>query len=269
MDSHAEKFYRPISDDGSGGKFHEVIALHEAPDIPWRELSAKLPLLPRGWHELALLPVADRIEFCRDFWLSRFPYHPGFSEFLCRFFGSLDDLGVYLTQKKWGDSFDAHIVYSLAGDSGFYTGGLCATEEQIADMQSAFPDYIFPIDFKAFLQIHDGFSKATDSTGIIRSIEIHEKYERFQRLIQTEIPITTLHRKTVNPKSLIPFYESFGCPYFQCFWGDWYPLEEMGNVYYSHTAKTISESRGNDSDSETMAFPTFTDWLIFYLEPIG
>jgi hypothetical protein len=72
----------------------------------------------------------------------------------------------------------------------------------------------------------------------------------------------------VNPKSVIPFYESFGIPFYQCFWGEWYPQQEMGNVYFSHTTKTISDVGGTDSSAESMAFQTFVEWLMFYLERV-
>jgi hypothetical protein len=57
-------------------------------------------------------------------------------------------------------------------------------------------------------------------------------------------------------------------PFYQCFWAEWYPEQEMGNVYYSGESKTISDVFGSFSSSETMAFTTFTDWLMFYLERI-
>ena len=57
-------------------------------------------------------------------------------------------------------------------------------------------------------------------------------------------------------------------PFFQCFWLEWYPEDEMGNVYYSGVANTISDLAAKATSAENMAFPTFTDWLMFYLETI-
>jgi hypothetical protein len=73
----------------------------------------------------------------------------------------------------------------------------------------------------------------------------------------------------VDPKTLIPFYESFGMPFFQCFWTEWYPEEEMGNVYYSGVSKKILVAEDERPSEENMAFPTFLDWLMFYLERVG
>jgi hypothetical protein len=88
-----------------------------------------------------------------------------------------------------------------------------------------------------------------------------------------EIVFNLLHVRAImqqgHPKSLIPFYESFGQPFFQCFWGDWYPDQEMGNVYYSNATKKILVSNKKDDCLETMAFETFTDWLVFYLEKLN
>jgi hypothetical protein len=268
MDRHVENLYRRATDDDPGGRFHEVIALHEAPDIPWRILSKKVPLLPRGWYELSLLPAQDRIEFCRDYWISKLPYQANLSEFLCRFFGSLDDIGIYLTQDKWGEPFDVNMVYSISGDRGFYSGELPASEEKIIALQENFPNYILPEDYKAFLLIHDGFWKATDSTGLTPSSKMKDCYKEFQQMIQGEPPVTTSKGAMVNPGSLIPFYESFGIHFYQCFWGEWYPQQEMGNVYFSHTTKTISDVKESDSPADAMAFPSFLAWLMFYLERV-
>jgi len=128
---------------------------------------------------------------------------------------------------------------------------------------------MLPSDYLAFLQIHDGFSKTTDSTGITPSNEMHKSYTQLQEIIQQHDPIVTKKGTAVDPSTLIPFYESFGMPYFQCFWAEWYPEEEMGNVYYSGALRTISDVYGGGLSTETMAFPTFTDWLMFYLERIS
>lgn len=100
-----------------------------------------------------------------------------------------------------------------------------------------------------------------------------ENYTQFQTMLESlESRVTTERGLTVNPKSLIPFYESFGMPFFQCFWGDWYPqnVMGMGNVYFSMTSKTISDPLNyEDSSSLNMAFTTFIDWLMFYLERIA
>lgn len=81
-------------------------------------------------------------------------------------------------------------------------------------------------------------------------------------------PLLTAEGSEVNPKHLIPFYESFGFPCYQCFWADWYPDQEMGNIYYSGLTHTISANRDETVGTENMSFPTFLDWLMFYLETI-
>lgn len=268
MDLHAVEYYSAYSEPGPHGHFHRVIPLHDEPMLNWVEVSKLAPRLSRGWYELAQLPTEDRIEFTRDFWLAKLPYRAHLTEFLVKFFGSLDDVGIFLTQQKYDDPFDVHLVYSLSQNSGFFHGECPAKEEEIINLQKDFPDYILPDDYLAFLQIHNGFAKLTD-TGIIPSTKMKESYEVFQNLLQGEKePITTYDGKVINPTSLIPFYESFGMPFFQCFWRDWYPDQEMGNVYYSGLAKTISPCKKKDDSDETMAFETFSDWLMFYLEKI-
>jgi hypothetical protein len=267
MDSHVSEYYSVYSEETSHGRFHQVLALHEEPMADWSEVSKLSPQLKRGWFELAQLSVQDRIDFTRDFWLAKLPYHPNLPEFLTAFFATLDDIGVFLTQQSYEDPFIPHLVYSLANNRGFYHGETQSNEGDLIDLQKAFPDYILPADYLAFMQIHNGFAKFND-TGILPSTDMKSRYESFQALFREDEPLSTSKGKPVNPKALIPFYESFGMPFFQCFWGEWYPEQEMGNVYYSVTTKMISSCTVQDDGLENMAFRTFTDWLMFYLEKI-
>lgn len=268
MDHHVKDYYRQSSDDAPRGNFHQVIALHDAPDITWKSIREKIPDLFRGWFELAHLPIKDRIEFTHDFWMAKLPYRPGFDEFMDRFFSSLDDIGIFITQKTFDDPFKAHLVYSIKEDSGFYRGEPPVSEKNLAALQKNFSNFLLPSDYLAFLQIHDGFCKTTDCTGLTRSTDLFDSYLKLKNSLQKNEPILTTKGTTVDPTSLIPFYESFGMPFYQCFWADWYPEQEMGNVYYSGETKTISDIYSGQTSSEIMAFPTFMDWLMFYLERI-
>lgn len=269
MDFHIEEFYRQSSD---GGHFHKVISLNQHLDMPWETINKKASQLPKGWFELAHLSKRDRIDFTRDFWLSTLPYHPLLQEFIENFFGSLDDILLFLVQKTYDDSLEPELVYSLSNNAGFFRGCISATDDQITELEREFAQSIFPPDYLSFLRIHNGFCKATDSTGILQTQQVYHCYKNFQKMIENMGARVTTERGTaVNPKSLIPFYESFGMPFYQCFWGDWYPqnVTGMGNVYFSVTTKTISEPLNyEDSASLNMAYTTFTDWLMFYLERI-
>lgn len=267
MDRHVKEFYRPFSAEFPEGKFHKVIAVHEAPDVDWNALHSQFPVLCKGWYELSLLSPSDRIEFSREYWLSKLPYHPNLSEFLMRFFDSLDDVGIYLYQKKFDDPFEGNIVYSIKNNNGFFRGGAGVSEKDMLEAAAKFKDCIFPADYLAFLQIHNGFWKTTDCTGLIKLEDLSETYERFvSQVLNSEQPVVTTKGVQIDPKKLIPFYESFGMPFYQCFWSEWYPQQEMGNVYFSGNAFTISDVSQEGTDS--LAFPTFLDWLMFYLERI-
>jgi len=268
MDLHALEYFSPYSESAPHGHFHRVIPLHEDPLVDWQEAIELVPKLSRGWYELAQLPLQDRIEFTRDFWISKLPYTPHLSESISLFFAGIDDLGIFLTQQKYEDPYQAHLVYSLSNNSGFFHGECPATESEIIYLQNDFSSYILPADYLAFLQIHNGFAKLTD-TGVTPSYHMKEGYEAFQAMLGSlPDPITTLSGTIVNPVSLIPFYESFGMPFFQCFWGDWYPEQEMGNVYYTPEEGMIYTCNNRSDCDETLAFETFTDWLMFYLEKI-
>lgn len=269
MDLHVREFYRQFSDECPDGKFHRVIALHDGPDLDWAKIHEQFPVLCKGWYELTLLPTADRIEFIRDYWLSKLPYNPRFNDFLVRFFDTLDDVGVYIYQQKFDDPFEVNIVYSLKGNSGFFRGSSAASPSQIEEAKGQFADCRLPTDYLAFMQIHNGFWKTTDCTGMIKLENLASSYRAFQELCSPlNEPLRTASGVAVDPKKLIPFYESFGMPFYQCFWADWYPEEEMGNVYYSGNSSTISDTVQNAMGSESLSFPTFLDWLMFYLERI-
>ena len=268
MDFHAVDYYSAYAEPGPHSHFHKVIALHQDSLLGWAEVSEMAPGICRGWYELAQLSVPDRIEFTREFWLTKLPYHPNLSDFLVKFFASLDDIGIFLTQQKYEDPFVPHLVYSLADNSGFFHGESAASEAEIIRLQKEFTHTILPADYLAFLQIHNGFAKLAD-TGLIPSTKMKASYHAFQQALQgRDEPIMTSQGIPVNPTSLIPFYESFGMPFFQCFWEEWYPDQEMGNVYYSAQMKKMSTCEQKDESAENLAFQSFTDWLMFYLEKI-
>ncbi len=268
MDQHIKEFYSHFSNDTPHGHFHKVISVDKDLHLDWENVKQKVPDLCRGWYELSQLSPKDRIDFTQDFWLSKLPFRPNLQESINKFFALLDDILVFLVQNKFDDPFEAHLVYSLKEDKGFFSGGSPASDENIVQLQAQFPEYIFPEDYTAFLQIHNGFFKTTDSTGIIKSSQMYTTYSTFQKQF-VEQPkeglLTTGGMVVDDPHSLIPFYESFGMPFYQCFWGEWYPENEMGNVYFSGQSKTISDIRG-EPGPESMAFVTFLDWLMFYLE---
>ncbi|MEC7840038.1 MAG: SMI1/KNR4 family protein [Chlamydiota bacterium] len=268
MDYHFKEFFHEFSEDLPTGNFHKVIALHEAPDITWKSISEQVPSLSRAWFELAQLTKQDRIEFLNEYWQSKLPYHHNLSDFLTNFFGRLDEIGIFITQKKFDDPFEAQLVYSLTGDSGFYRGAPPASEVEIQELQASFSDVILPQDYLTFLQIHNGFFKTTDSTGLTTALEMKKCYDDFQEMFKDQGTIYTQNNQPVNPNTLIPFYKSFGMPFYQCFWSEWYPENEMGVVYFSETTKTVSDVSDGGTTFEHLCFPTFTDWLIFYLEPI-
>lgn len=268
MDYHVKEYFSHSSDDAPKGNFHRVIALHEAPDIDWESIQEIVPDFCRGWYELAQLSSKDRIEFIRDYWIGKLPYRQGVSENILQFFENLDDIGVYITQKVYDSPYESYLVYCLKGDSGFYKGCPSASEQELSNMQKQFPGFILPRDYLAFLLVHNGFSKTTDYTGIISTGKLIERYSEFQEMLSKEDIIKSSSGVEIDPKSLIPFYESFGMPFFQCFWTDWYPEEEMGNVYYSGQTKTVLFDQSGSPSVENMSFPTFLDWLMFYLERI-
>ncbi len=261
------KFFHESSDNPPRGNFHKVIALHEAEDQDWLIWSSQAPGLPKGWHELALLTPKDRIEFIREHWLAKLPYVPKLSGFVTEFFGGLEDVGIFLTQRTFDDPYEIQQVYCQKGGNGFFRGFPPANESTLNSLKTRFSGFVLPADYISFLEIHNGFCKATD-VGVLPAEQVFPMYSELQELLQERGPLFDTKGNQVDPRSLIRFYDSFGFPCYQCFWSEWYPGEEMGNVYYSGLTHTISDTQGFSASPEKMAFPTFLDWLMFYMESI-
>ncbi len=267
MNAHVHRFYRKFADEQAPIRlYHEVIGLHEAPKFSWEDISKKAPVLPKGWYELAHLKTADRIEFLRDYWSVTLPYIPHVHAFLQKFFGQLDDIGIYLTQLQYDRPFECEIVYSLKDGSCFYHGSPPCSDQQIGQLELEF-NAVLPTDYLSFLKIHDGFSKHTD-TGLIRTKHLQEAHRQLIAEFQQYLKEFSSLDRPVDPSDLIPFYESFGQPSYQCFLSNWRPEGQAGNVYYSMIEKTISDVSDRSRWQDHLAFPTFLDWLIFYLENI-
>lgn len=248
-----------------GNHFYKVIALHESPGLKWDEISLEVPLLPRGWFELSRFSVEDRIEFSRDYWLSKLSAYDALAaDQIEQFFSELDDIGIFAAQTKQNHPFEVYMTYTLKGASGFFQGRPPAREESISTLVKQFSPMILPVDYLSFLQIHDGFSKYID-TGLIEIRQMVRTYRRLQEIVATE-SVTNSEGEPINPKSLIPFYESFALHCYQCFYADWYPKEEMGNVFFSAHDQHISNIHSTHNLEDQLAFSTFLDWLVFYLQ---
>lgn len=256
-------------EDPSGDIFHKVICLNEE-KFDWETLHKNMPQLPRGWFELSRLDKEERLEFTRDFWLSKLLFTSGamarYQHRLEEFFETLEDVEIFACQVAPKEPFELHMVYSLVDATGFFQGMPPASPEKIATLNKQFDAYNLPADYLAFLEIHDGFSKYTDS-GLIFTSSMPKVYRQLQESLSDEVLIRP-DGQLINPHSLIPFYESFGLHSYQCFYSEWYPEEEMGNVFFSEPDRAISNFLNEERLEENLAFSTFLGWLVFYLEDI-
>ena len=138
MDSRLKQFYHQTSDEGPHDNYHVVIPLHESPTLSWNEIFQKAPVLPKGWYELARLPSKDRVEFSHDFWMSKLPYGVQTNKLLERFFASLEDVAILVTQKKFDDPFEANLVYCLKGSDSFFRGNPPIDAEGLQEIEDLF-----------------------------------------------------------------------------------------------------------------------------------
>lgn len=260
MNSQIREFFRV--DGSQDPHFQEVRFLHEEPDLRWDEIA---PLgLPRSWFELSRITPADRVEFSREFWLGRLVYNPLATERIESFFDQLDDIGIVLSRQTNEEPWRAELIYSLADNSSFFRGLPPADEEDI-DWTKKRIGGDLPKDYWAFLEIHNGFGRLAE-TGLFPVDELEETKLRLTDAIQAcEVPLRWKD-SWINPASLFPFFEEYGVGSFQCFNAEWYPRNEMGNVYFSGIDYTLSDISDRKAWSEQLAYPTFLEWLADFLE---
>lgn len=253
-----EKFYSPKE---SG--FKEVIFLSEESEASFEDLCLTALDLPRAWYELSRISARDRVEFTREFWLDRIPYHPAAHPLFFAFFEKLSDVMVVLTRSMENEPMDAELVYSLRDGSSFFRGRPPCESGELMDLEDLLQVNL-PRDFLSFLRIHDGFGKLSEM-GLIEALEIPETKRRvMDRILKSEKRIFS-GNKEVDPGSLIPFFEALGLSSFQCFYKDWYPGSEMGNVYFSGIEDTVSDISDKKTWMEKKAFSSFSEWLAHYL----
>jgi SMI1 / KNR4 family (SUKH-1) len=264
MNSHVKRFYQQTNESSEFEHlFYEVIYLEKGTKLTFDKLKEMSPNLPRGWFELSQLNSKDRIEFTLDFWLKILPFQPHFHRFLENFFQHIDDVGIYLTKDNPNSHFQPEFVYSIEKDKCFFRGFPPASSDLIAEVKGVFSNRL-PNDFFKFNLIHNGFKKHLDS-GIFFLQNMRKFTNEFQQMLLNNEKMVTCKNKHIDPTSLIPFYECFGLNSYQCFYFDWYPKNEIGNVYFSGIDYTISDYL---KKGDSMAFASFVDWLIFYLEPV-
>lgn len=242
--------------------FDEVLILSEGQGKKWSEVKRLAPDFPRGWFELSRLPSEDKVEFVRAFWLGRLPFQPASHEAISNFFSLLDDVGVVLA--KDGEAWIPQLVYSLMDNSCFFRGLSPAGDEEIDELKKEL-DFQCPSDWRSFAKIHNGFGKIAD-LDILKISQIPAARRKIKEMIlKAKRPVRS-GEILVDPSALVPFFEASGLSSFQCFYEDWYPVDEMGNVYFSGIDYTLSDTSRRDAWIENGAFPTFLEWLASYLE---
>lgn len=260
MNSQIREFFR--IDGSQDPHFKDVRFLSEEKGLRWDDVE---PLgLTRAWYELSRISPEDRVEFSKELWLQGFSYHPSATSAIESFFDQLDDIAVVLSRQSKEEPWTAELVYSLADNSSFFRGMLPAEAEDIDWVKEQIEDEL-PRDYWAFFRIHNGFGRLTE-LGLIPVEELKEAKERLENgVIQSERPLRWAS-SWIDPTSLYPFFEEFGTSSFQCFNAEWYPGNEMGNVYFSGIDYTLSDISDRKTWADQLAYPTFLQWLAAFLE---
>ncbi len=260
MNSLVQQFYT-----SKESTFKEVLFLSEKKEeLDYSALSKIAFDLPRAWYELSRISARDRIEFTRDFWLDRIPYHPNAHPAFFEFFERLDDVAVVLTREIENEPMNSELVYSLKDNSSFFRGKPPCAEGDIQELLSELNSGL-PRDYLSFLKIHNGFGKLSEM-GVLEIQEIPDARRRVMDHLLNAGKRMKSGEKRVDPGSLIPFFEALGLSSFQCFYMDWYPGSEMGNVYFSGIDDTVSDVSNKKFWVENLAFMTFSEWLAHYLQ---
>lgn len=244
--------------------FKEVLILNDRKDLSYEDVSKLSYNLPRGWYELSRVSSEDRVDFTRDFWLDRIPYHPRAHPIIFEFFERLDDVAVVLTKKMEDEPMDAELVYSLEDNSSFFRGLPPCSDSDVQQLHGEIKANL-PRDYLSFLRIHNGFGKLSEM-GVLEIQELADAKRRVLELLLKADKRIQTDGRGVDPGSLIPFFEALGLSSFQCFYTDWYPGSEMGNIYLSGIDYSISELGDKKAWVENLAFPSFTEWLTYYLQ---
>lgn len=245
-----------------GGKspFQEVLFLSDAKDLEWSALSEKVPELPRSWFELARISSKDRIEFVSNRWMDSLSFQPGASRGITRFFLNLDEIDVVVVKSDF--LYSVEMVYSLSDNRSFFRGFPPLTEQDIRIFKAEINAHL-PTDYFSFFRLHNGFGKLSEM-GILPIDEIPKAIQTVREILECQ---TNAQNYLINPEMLIPFFENLGS--FQCFFSDWYPNSEMGNVFLSGIDYTVSDTTSREAWEEECAFATFIEWLSKYLEGIN
>lgn len=245
-----------------GANFEKAVFLSDSPDMSWKEIIQLIPEFPRGWFELSRISVENRIHFTYDFWLDRLPFNVKIYPALNRFFEKLDDVSVVLVYSQ--DVWKAELVYSLGDNSSFFRGSPGASRPDLEEIKTSV-GFSLPRDYLAFMKMHNGFGRLSEM-GLLKLDELPDMKRHVADLILKSDRLVRSGSISVDPSALCPFYEVYGMSSFQCFYADWYPGSEMGNVYFSGIDYTVSDVSQERAWSENLAFPTFLEWFSYYLE---
>lgn len=241
--------------------YDEVIALHESGSQTLSSLQLLCPSLPKGWFELAQLSFEDRIEFISLTWKKALSMLPHMEDFITAFFGEMEDIGIYLCKRE--GEWEARMVYSMGDGENYFQGRPPASDVEIAKV-SELLDFPFPEDYIAFLKIHNGFARDTD-IGVFPVQMMRSERQVLQVGIRDEELHLLYRGDAVDTEALFPFYRSRDLRIYQCFFTKWLVGDVPGNVYCSLSEGYLSDFQNGEESLETLAFPTFLDWISFYV----
>lgn len=249
--------------------YYKEHTIHTGSCPSWEDLSSCVPLLTKGWYELSLLSVPDRIAVIKDIWLSHIGNYIedelSFGVLDC-FFEMMEDVYFYAFTGDQSLFADVRMVYVLKDGKGFFHGSPPFFGE-IAQFLSQRFNRRFSEGYRAFFGIHDGFA-FDDDMGVIPTKYLVRTYHRLRNQLRAEESFREFI--TNGGYGFVPFYESRSLNEYQCFLVD---SEVIGSRDDLNVACSLDDSKPvidcltGDRTIEAGAecYWTFPDWLMNYL----
>ncbi|WP_213357869.1 hypothetical protein [Chlamydiifrater phoenicopteri] len=174
----------------------------------WEAILSKVPLLPRGWFELAGLSHKERLELCCQFWLSRLDLSTEALSFIMEFFSTLDALEVFAYRISSLSPFQPCLLYLGKEGKNSFVG------YPPVQPSGCVPSFCGDRVYANFFYIHDGFGNFEDK-GILSTKDLAKASQKLRKLLIEEGKFD--ETEDCYSLGVFPFYEGASPDNYQCF----------------------------------------------------
>ncbi|EPP34333.1 hypothetical protein CP10139811_0341 [Chlamydia ibidis] len=228
-------------------------------EFSWEEISIQIPRLPRGWYELVGLEKKDRIDLCREYWLSILGLKDDLALGICRFFALLESIDVYVYRTSKGP-YSVKMLYTFVDGRCSFQGSPPLSETTNLCLPILGDDH-----YHRFFTIHNGFGKWEDG-GIF-------SYRALAK-VQHKLRNYLIHMNKISPEEdcsslgVFPFYGYEEPCAYQCFLVDPEVRRDFPslNLLISETSLFKRDLENIEIlCSDSRYYPSFITWFENYL----